>query len=85
MATLRYRFKTLDEKTRPLKPIRSQSYIGPTTMGPDVQRVHRRSICCYQFELEKIVKMFIDMEDADITVDLRHFNSSFKGKYDLFW
>ena len=38
-----------------------------------------------QFELEEIVKMFIDMEDADITVDLRHFNSSFKGKYDLFW
>ena len=30
-ATLRYRFKTLDRKPRP----RSQSYIGPTTVGPD--------------------------------------------------
>ena len=28
---LRYRFKTLDRKPRP----RSQSYIGPTTVGPD--------------------------------------------------
>ena len=31
-ATLRYRFKTLDRKPRP----RSQSYIGPTTVGPDI-------------------------------------------------
>ena len=30
-ATLRYHFKTLDQKPRP----RSQSYIGPTTVGPD--------------------------------------------------
>ena len=30
-ATLRYHFKTLDRKPRP----RSQSYIGPTTVGPD--------------------------------------------------
>ena len=35
MAMLRYRFKTLDRNPRPLKPIRSQSYIGPTTVGPD--------------------------------------------------
>ena len=35
MATLHYRFKTLDRKPRPPKPIRSQSYIGPTTVGPD--------------------------------------------------
>ena len=35
-----------------------------------------------QSELEKRMKMFIDMEDADIIVDLRHLNSS---KYDLFW
>ena len=31
-ATLRYRFKTLNRKPRP----RSQSYIGPTTVGPDI-------------------------------------------------
>ena len=31
-ATLRYRFKTLDRKPRPPKPIRSQSYIGPTVV-----------------------------------------------------
>ena len=31
-ATLRYCFKTLDQKPRP----RSQSYIGPTTVGPDL-------------------------------------------------
>ena len=35
-ATLRYRFKTLDRKPRPPKPIRRQSYIGPTTVGPDI-------------------------------------------------
>ena len=35
-ATLRYRFKTLDRKPRPPKPIRSQSYIGPTTVGDNV-------------------------------------------------
>ena len=40
-ATLRYRFKTLDRKPHPLKPIRSQSYTGPTTVGPDLP-VHMR-------------------------------------------
>lgn len=38
-------------------------------------------------ELEKRVKMFIDMEleAADIIVDWWHLNSSSKCKYDLFW
>ena len=36
-ATRRYRFKTLDRKPRP----RSQSYKGPTTVGPDT--------FCYSF------------------------------------
>ena len=35
-AMLRYRFKTLDPIPRPPNQIRSQSYIGPTTVGPDV-------------------------------------------------
>ena len=34
-ATLRYHFKTIDRKPRPLKLVRSQSYIGPTTVGPN--------------------------------------------------
>ena len=38
-ATLRYRFKTLDRKPRP----RSQSYIGPTTVGPDKNRTYIRT------------------------------------------
>ena len=38
-ATLRYRFKTLDRKPHPSKPIRSQSYVGPTTVGPDKRAV----------------------------------------------
>ena len=33
-ATLLYRFKTLDRKPRP----RSQSYIRPTTVGPDIAK-----------------------------------------------
>ena len=39
-ATLRYRFKTLDRKPRP----RSQSYIGPTTVGPDIPPQHSHSV-----------------------------------------
>ena len=33
---LRYRFKTIDRKPRP----QSQSYIGPTTVGPDFKALH---------------------------------------------
>lgn len=38
-----------------------------------------------QAEIEKRVKMIIDMEDVDAIVDLRHLNSGRKGIYDVFW
>ena len=38
-----------------------------------------------QSEIEKRVKLAIDMEDSDIIVDLRHLNSGRKSIYDSFW
>ena len=38
-----------------------------------------------QSEIEKRVKLAIDMEDSDVIVDLRHLNSGRKSMYDPFW
>ena len=38
-----------------------------------------------QSEIEKRVKLAIDMEDPDVNVDLRHLNSGHKCLYDPFW
>ena len=38
-----------------------------------------------QSEIEKRVKLAIDMEDPDVNVDLRHLNSGRKSLYDPFW
>ena len=38
-----------------------------------------------QSEIEKRVKLAIDMEDSDVIVDLRHLNSGCKSMYDPFW
>ena len=46
MATLRYRIKTLDRKPRP----RSQSYIGPTVVGPDHSPMSMISCRTYMYK-----------------------------------
>ena len=33
----------------------------------------------------KRVKLLVDMEDADVVVDLRHLNAGRKSTYDTFW
>ena len=38
-----------------------------------------------QAEIERRVKMIVDMEDVDAIIDLRHLNSGRKGIYDVFW
>lgn len=37
-----------------------------------------------QAEIENRVRLLVDMEDADVIVDLRHVNSSRKSTYDAF-
>ena len=36
-------------------------------------------------EIEKRVKLAVDMEDSDVIIDLRHLNSGRKSIYDTFW
>ena len=38
-----------------------------------------------QAEIEKRVRLLVDMEDADVVLDLRHLNSGRKSMYDAFW
>ena len=38
-----------------------------------------------QAEIEKRVQLLVDMEDADVVLDLRHLNSGRKSMYDAFW
>ena len=36
-------------------------------------------------EIEKRVKLAVDMEDSDVIIDLQHLNSGRKSIYDIFW
>lgn len=36
-------------------------------------------------EIDKRVKLFVDMEDPDIVVDLRELHSDKRSKFDVFW
>ena len=38
-----------------------------------------------QAEIDERVKMFVDMEDPDLTVDLRELHSGRQSKFDTFW
>ena len=39
----------------------------------------------HEAEIEERMKMILEMEDADIVLDLRHLNSRRKSQYDAFW
>ena len=36
-------------------------------------------------EIDERMRMSLEMEDADIVVDLRHLNSGRKTRYNVFW
>lgn len=39
----------------------------------------------HEAEIDKRMKMILEMEDADIVLDLRHLNTGRKSQYDVFW
>lgn len=39
----------------------------------------------HEAEIDERMRMILEMEDADIVVDLRHLNSGRKTRYDIFW
>ena len=39
----------------------------------------------HEAEIDERMRMILEMEDADIVVDLRHFNSGRKTRYDVSW
>ena len=39
----------------------------------------------HEAEIDERMKMILEMEDADIVLDLRHLNSGRKSQYDVFW
>ena len=39
----------------------------------------------HEAEIDERMRMILEMEDADIVVDLRHLNSGRKTRYDVFW
>ena len=39
----------------------------------------------HEAEINERMRIILEMEDADIVVDLRHLNSGRKARYDIFW
>ena len=51
----------------------------------DLIEDHSAPVNLEQAEIEKRVRLLVDMEDADVIPDLRHVNSSRKSTYNVFW
>lgn len=43
------------------------------------------SNCLHEAKIDEIMRMILEMEDADIVLDLRHLNSGRRSQYDVFW